>query len=406
MKDFSPERLNCLLMDMSSDVEWAVHRIREIGLFDYDGIYGTDISNRMYAYVRELSERNEYASRQLQTSFVDVWEIEKECTASLQDIKLQLTDCDKYIKGLAESLNSGAGYSTIEMKSRMRTLPNISKGEPMGDLNVEESDLISSFTDCDESTKFIIKILDDKIVEKLSITDIEERKKIIQALLENNPGIFKQLYVLNSYSGADYEKLMYNVIFDIEQEYRGLTEEGVNFLYNLELQLGGDWRDSEHVVLDANGNVIAIKVHDVGDDGYTIGPGIYVKDDETFRYRVEYAETLEIDWNIVGSEVPMEKIETMFSYIEPETHSLVKRIERVTGIIFTTEQYEAVFSVLYLRPALYNNIIELVNTNANQEEWCDNIMKELNDLENAGGNKGWQPRIEYSGRLYYEGIYE
>ncbi len=217
MKDFSPEKLEQLHSYMSSDIRDLEDVIKEIKLFDYDGIYSTDLIHCMRAYAGEFGERNYYASVKVRQAFENVWEAEQEGASALQDIKLQLVECNNYIKGLAEALKAGAGYSTIEMKSRMRTLPNISKGEPLEDLNVEENNILSYFSDCDESTRFMIKILDDKIVEKLSITDIEERKKIIQALLENNPGIFKQLYVLNSYSGADYEKLMYNVIFYIRR---------------------------------------------------------------------------------------------------------------------------------------------------------------------------------------------
>ena len=406
MKDFSPERLDCLLMDMSSDVEWAVHRIREIGLFDYDGICGTDISNRMYAYVRELSERNEYASRQLQTSFVDVWEIEKECTASLQDIKLQLTDCDKYIKGLAESLNSGAGYSTIEMKSRVRTLPNISKGEPMGDLNVEESDLISSFTDCDESTKFIIKILDDKIVEKLSITDTEERKKIIQALLENNSGIFKQLYVLNSYSGADYEKLMYNLIFDIEQEYRMLSEEGRLFLYELELGDKEEWVNNEILKLDEDGNIIYIKVHNARDNGYTIGPGIFISED--YPKRVALAESLGIKWNDYNEWVSVDNINILFNYVQEDVYDLIRGVEVSTNTILTSEQYSAVFSLLYWKQILQDEIIRLIQNNADKQTWIRELKQDLIDYFGEGifdRYSGWNRRIERAVDLYLYGIY-
>ncbi|MBE5886231.1 MAG: hypothetical protein E7284_07480 [Lachnospiraceae bacterium] len=104
MKNFSPERLEYLLSNMPTDMSLFEQRIKEIGLFDYDGIYATDISAGMLRYAREAEERNQYAADKLRIAFENVWEAEEAGVVKLREIRKQLGEYTKYIYGLAESL--------------------------------------------------------------------------------------------------------------------------------------------------------------------------------------------------------------------------------------------------------------------------------------------------------------
>lgn len=71
-----------------------------------------------------------------------------------------------------------------------------------------------------------------------------------------------------------------------------LSEQGYSLL--IALELGNDLSSLSYVQIDAQGNITAVKNHDVGDGGTTISVGIYVKASDMNRIQMLY--NLEIDW--------------------------------------------------------------------------------------------------------------
>ncbi len=120
MKNFSPERLEYLLSNMPTDMSLFEQRIKEIGLFDYDGIYATDISAGMLRYAREAEERNQYAADKLRTAFENVWEAEEAGVVKLREIREQLGEYSAYIQRLGEALNVDKGFSVLGMQKNIQ----------------------------------------------------------------------------------------------------------------------------------------------------------------------------------------------------------------------------------------------------------------------------------------------
>ncbi len=267
-------------------------------------------------------------------------------------------------------------------------------------------DILKYFMWCDKGIQTAIKLLDTQICNKLGITDIEERRKIIQTILDEKPHVLNNLYVLNIYSGADYQRLLFITLFDIEQKNRFLTEKGLMFLFELELGDREGWENNENIQLDEDGNIFAIKIHDAGDGGYTLGPGIFISDEDTDR--IELANTLGIDWDNLNEWVSIEDVNKMYSFIAQEYHGYPKYVEERTETIFTPEQYDAIFSLLYWKPFLDDTVVELIQTNARQEVWNEHLKEALcakygNDVFET--YPGWIPRIERTVDLYFEGEY-
>lgn len=272
------------------------------------------------------------------------------------------------------------------------------------DIWIENSDAIDiQFLYLDKEYVTAIRLLDIQLQKQLGIMDVDKRIKILQNIVDNNPDILFNLYTLNIHSGSDYQYLMHKTLFDIEQENRFLTDDGLIFLYECELGPKESWINSDFIQLDENGNIIKIKIHDVGDGGYTLGYGIYISEDD--QDRIALAESLGIKWNDLSYWVPIEDVNIMFSHESQYYHSVEKEIERSTQKILTPQQYDAIFSLIYLRPAFEGKIIELINSNADKETWKKELLDELKKLPNFQSNPGWVDRIERMVDLYFDGIY-
>ncbi len=128
---------------------------------------------------------------------------------------------------------------------------------------------------------------------------------------------------------------------------------------------GEGWENNENIQLDEDGNIIAIKIHDAGDGGYTLGPGIFISEENTDR--IELANTFGIEWDNLNEWVSIETVNEMFSYINPEYHEQTKLIEEESRKFFTPEPYEAIFSLVYWKFYLKYMIAELIATNTNKE---------------------------------------
>ncbi len=98
----------------------------------------------------------------------------------------------------------------------------------------------------------------------------------------------------------------------------------------------------------------------------------------------------------------------MYYFIAQKYHGYTKYVERETKTMFTPEQYDAIFSLLYWKPFLDDTVVELIQTNARQEVWNEHLKEALcakygNDVFET--YPGWIPRIERTVDLYFEGEY-
>lgn len=150
-----------------------------------------------------------------------------------------------------------------------------------------------------------------------------------------------------------------------------LSEQGYSLL--IALELGNDFSSLSYVQIDAQGNITAVKNHDVGDGGTTIGVGIYVKASDMNRIQMLY--NLEIDWTDLNQWVSIDKIS--MAYNRPD---LLKE----GGATYTM----------------------LETGNNNRKDWRDAILKEYQGLSNWGtyGN-GWTARLDDLLELYFDKDY-
>lgn len=63
------------------------------------------------------------------------------------------------------------------------------------------------------------------------------------------------------------------------------------------------------------------------------------------------------------------------------------------------------YTKLYFRPDFRDNIIDLINSNADKETWKNNLLGELQSLAAFPDNTGWVDRIERTVDLYCDGKY-
>ncbi len=82
-----------------------------------------------------------------------------------------------------------------------------------------QGDILKYFSSCDTKKLIAIKLLDTQIYNRLGIKDIDERKEIIQTILDKNPNVFDKLYFLNIKSGFDFQKVMLDTLSDVKGEY-------------------------------------------------------------------------------------------------------------------------------------------------------------------------------------------
>lgn len=384
---------------------WCGGRAGEFGVWaDKLGIssYTRQIDN----YQNRVLNTNDSTRNQIDVIFENVGETDRRYAEIFCGYAETVKEQMARVQVMIQVMNTVNGDNTSKSKDDIHSDGDISLEYAVVKWIRNSDDILTKFSQCDKETQVAIKLLDVQICNKLGITDINERTEIIQTILHENPSIFKNLYILNVYSGADYQRLLYITLFDIEEKYRFLTEEGLMFLFEFELGDREGWEQNEILKLDEEGNIIEIKVHDAKDGGYTIGPGIFISED--YQDRIELAESLGIDWNNFEEWVPIEKVNIMYSHIAKYYHDTVKNAEKSADKLLTSEQYDAVYSLLYWKPFLNDTIVKLIRTNASEEDWNVEIKNAL--CEEYGNNifdkyPGWIIRIERSVKLYFDGEY-
>lgn len=116
MRDFSPEKLEQLQAYLNSDISDLQKSINDIQLFDYDGIYGTDLIHSIQTYAGEFEERNYDAAIKVRLAFENVWEAEYRGSAVLNEVKEQLKEYNRYVQGLSEVMRSGRCSSPVSTR--------------------------------------------------------------------------------------------------------------------------------------------------------------------------------------------------------------------------------------------------------------------------------------------------
>lgn len=187
------------------------------------------------------------------------------------------------------------------------------------------------------------------------------------------------------------------------EEIAGKVKEQLEHIQILQQVMNTANGGSGGLYTDENGKIVKIKIQDVGDGGYTLGFGIYISEDD--QDRIALAESLGIKWNDLNYWVDIEDVNIMFSHVSPYYHNVEKGIERSTQKILTPQQYDAIFSLIYLRPKFQEKIIELINSNADKETWKKDLLYELESLPDYQRYPGWVDRIERTVDLYFDGIY-
>lgn len=364
----------------------------------FEKLHIKSYTDKIVSYETSFSDINSRMRTQINNIFENIEKTDQTFSAMLEEIAGKVKEQLEHIQILQQVMNTANGGS-----GGLYTDENVSLSYAI-DMWIENSDAIDiQFLSLDKEYVTAIRLLDTQLQKQLGIVDVDKRIEILQNIVDNNPDILFDLYTLNIHSGSDYQHLMHKILFDIEQENRFLTDDGLIFLYECELGSKEGWINSDFIQLDENGKIVKIKIQDVGDGGYTLGFGIYISEDD--QDRIALAESLGIKWNDLNYWVDIEDVNIMFSHVSPYYHNVEKGIERSTQKILTPQQYDAIFSLIYLRPKFQEKIIELINSNADKETWKKDLLYELESLPDYQRYPGWVDRIERTVDLYFDGIY-
>lgn len=186
-----------------------------------------------------------------------------------------------------------------------------------------------------------------------------------------------------------------------------LSANGYQFL--IEYELGTNLSQYDYIKLDNNGKISAIRNHDVGDGGITVGVGICVKPNNTERQ--EMLASLGIDWSDTSQWVPIETAEKAFTLISPTYENAVNTCLEKLNKTVTQSQYDALFAMAYNSTALFDKegvVYKLLaQDNFNIDDWRDELIevyKGKKDWDKYG--KGWTNRIEDQLELFFYGDYK
>lgn len=275
MKDFSQEKLEQLHSYLSSDISDLEKEINDIKLFDYDGVYGTDLIHSIQAYAGEFDERNYYAVIKLRQAFENVWEAECKGSTILNEVKEQLKEYNRYVQGLVGVMRDGRCaslantrlyveglnqkvlrtelfYTKVIQKdiAKNSTQSEINKSSYINDLkNLYKKGLISEkdyLSNVDKDVKSQDDILDraENLLINLGYTPYQI------ALLRNNYAtLIMSLYITNCYSSTDYKIIKAQIDQILENEkYLVLPREGDT----ITVSYGIDLPEEERIVASRN----------------------------------------------------------------------------------------------------------------------------------------------------------
>lgn len=186
-----------------------------------------------------------------------------------------------------------------------------------------------------------------------------------------------------------------------------LGKSGYQFL--VELELGTNLANYSYIKLDSKGNISAIRNHDVGDGGITVGVGIYVKSSD--KERIKMLQELGVDWSDTTQWVPIETVKKAFANVSKTYENKVNNCLAKLNKTVSQAQFDALFAMAYNRPALFDKggaVYELLSeNNTNINDWRDALIAEYKTLKNWNTYKdGWTHRIDDELELYFYNDYK
>ena len=187
-----------------------------------------------------------------------------------------------------------------------------------------------------------------------------------------------------------------------EQPATGVSSDGFNLLCAYEVPGAS--------VYDANGNLVGLKIMDVGDGKYTLGFGITVDKGDAAAIQY-YKDTYGIDVTKVGETIKVDTCRQIYQQKEPYYKSLVDQVCKRNNFAPSQQQYDAMFVAVYNRPALASEGHALDNylkSGANgQDAFYQSLVDEYKGL--GGWSKygeGWKNRILDEAELFSNGDYK
>ncbi len=182
----------------------------------------------------------------------------------------------------------------------------------------------------------------------------------------------------------------------------GFSDNGLSLLCDLEV--------GNKVKRDSSGRITAIKIEDIGDGGYTVGFGVYIKhgDQATIDY---YKKTYGIDVTDTSAYVPIDVCQKIFDNEIGKYTGYVDSAVKRYGLDLTQSQYDALTIMAYNRPSILNDghaVGDLLKTgNMNPEDWRNAMINEYQGLKNWNkyGN-GWTNRIDDELECFFQGDYK
>ena len=182
----------------------------------------------------------------------------------------------------------------------------------------------------------------------------------------------------------------------------GFSDNGLSLLCDLEV--------GNKVKRDSSGRITAIKIEDIGDGGYTVGFGVYIKhgDQATIDY---YKKTYGIDVTDTSAYVPIDVCQKIFDNEIGKYTGYVDSAVKRYGLDLTQSQYDALTIMAYNRPSILNDghaVGDLLKAgNMNPEDWRNAMINEYQGLKNWNkyGN-GWTNRIDDELECFFQGDYK
>lgn len=179
-----------------------------------------------------------------------------------------------------------------------------------------------------------------------------------------------------------------------------LSSDGYDYLTRLEI-------NSSLIHYDEEGNIVEIKNHDVGDGGVTIGMGIFVSysdEKELMRLKSKGINVNVGEWNTYDDVYEL-YCERSIKY-EENVNNIVNR----NDLLLTQNQYDAIYVMVYNRPALsvegaaYDKYFS--SNNPTCEKYIDSLVDEYKTLKTWDSyGEGWTNRIKNSADVYFDSDY-
>lgn len=323
----------------------------------------------------------------------------KKCTPVIVDIWQNSYDKTQVVKNDScedGNLENSVVYNTVTMDSFLvckygGIIMPINSGQ---DRTVEDSE----FVEGEEAHKRVLEGTEECEEE---ISGEEGCEDLLHMMIADE---FKDREVSCHGSAFQNDDEEYNDVEEIQEMH--FSQSGYQLL--IELELGTNLDKLDYIEVDENGKIIAVRNHDVGDGGITVGVGIYVTSSN--KERIEMLEELGVNWQDTSQWVAFETVQQAFNNISQDYENKVNNLVSKYNLSLSQNQYDALFLFAYNRMALFNEggaVYNMIDSNNSKfADWREALLEEYKGLSNWNkfGN-GWTNRIEDELELYFYGDY-